>query len=175
MQSSDIDSAIRALSEKERLGLLSRLYHGDLLVGVELRRRVRESVAERTRVEPPKARTVGELRARAGEIAAARERAAEAAVLAERERREAEAAEARKKRLAALAARGEAAWREVDTDIERRNATGYDRAKSLLADLRDVASSQGRMNEFEQRLGALRQKHARKAQFIDRLRSLSQS
>ena len=175
LQSSDIDSAIRALSEKERLGLLSRLYHGDLLVGVELRRRVRESVAERTRVEPPKARTVGELRARAGEIAAARERAAEAAVLAERERREAEAAEARKKRLAALAARGEAAWREVDTDIERRNATGYDRAKSLLADLRDVASSQGRMNEFEQRLGALRQKHARKAQFIDRLRSLSQS
>jgi hypothetical protein len=175
LQSSDVDSAIRALSDKERVGLLSRLYDGDPFVGVELRRRVRESVAERTRVEPPKARAVGELRARAAEIAAARERAAEAAVLAERERREAEAAEARKKRLAAVAARGEAAWREVDTDIERRNATGYDRAKSLLADLRDVALSQGGMNEFEQRLGALRQKHARKAQFIDRLRSLSQS
>jgi hypothetical protein len=126
--------------------LLTRLYEGDPLVGVELRRRIRESVAERTRVEPPKARAVGELRTRAAEIAAAREQAAAAAARAERERREAEAAATRKKRLAAVAARGELAWREVDNEIERRNAAGYDRAKALLDDLRDVASSQGKVN-----------------------------
>jgi len=171
----DIDAAIRALSDKERMGFLSRLYDGDPLVGAELRRRVRESVAERTRVEPLKARTVGELRARAAELAAARKLAAEAAARAERERREAEAAEARKKRLAAVAARGELAWREVDNEIERRNAAGYDRATALLADLRDVAASQGRTNEFERRVDALRQKHARKGQFMDRLRSLAKS
>ena len=150
----------------------SRLYDGDPLVGALLRRRVRESVAGRTRVEPNKARTVGELRTRAAEIAAARKRAAEAAVRAERERREAEAAEARKKRLAAMAMRGEHAWRVVENEIERRNAAGYDRATTLLADLRDVAASQGKTDEFERRFGALRQKHARKGQFIDRLRSL---
>ncbi|WP_294535759.1 hypothetical protein [uncultured Rhodoblastus sp.] len=175
LQSSDIDAAIRALSEEGRVGLLSRLYTGDPFVGVELRRRVRESVAERKGVEPPKARTVGELRARAAEIAAARKRAAASAARAERERREAEAAEARKKRLAAVAARGELAWREVDNEIERRNAAGYDRAKALLADLGDVASSQGATNEFERRVGVLRQKHARKGQFIDRLRSIDRS
>ncbi len=175
LQRRDIDAAIGALSDKERVGLLSRLYDGDPLVGVELRRRVRESVAERTRVEPAKARTVGELRAHAAEIAAARKRAAAAAVRAERERRQAEAAEARKKRLAAVAARGELAWREVDNEIERRNAAGYDGAKALLADLRDVASSQGTTNEFERRVDALRQKHARKGQFIERLRSLGRS
>ena len=141
-------------------------------VGVELRRRVRESVAERTASSPNKARTVGELRARAAEIATARKRAAAAAARAERQRREEVAAAARKKRLAAVAARGELAWREVDNEIERRNASGYDRAKALLDDLRDVASSQGTTNEFERRICALRQKHARKGQFIDRLRSL---
>ncbi len=171
----DIDAAIRAFSEKERTGFLSRLYDNDPLVGVELRQRVRESVAERTRVEPAKARTVGELRARAAEIASAREQAAEAATRAERERREAEAAEARKKRLAAVAARGELAWREIDNEIERRNAAGYDRAAALLADLRDVAASQGKTKEFERRVDTLRQKHARKGQFIDRLRSLVKS
>jgi hypothetical protein len=130
------------LSDKERLGLLSRLYDGDPFVGVELRRLVRDSVAESTGIEPPKARSVGELRARAAEIAATRKRAAAAAVRVER---------------------------------ERRNAAGYDRAKAILADLRDVASSQGKMNEFERRVDALRQKHARKGQFIDRLRSFAKS
>ena len=73
LQRNDIDAAIRALSENERLGFLSRLYDGDPLVGALLRRRVRESVAERTRVVPPKARTVGELRTRGAEIAECRE------------------------------------------------------------------------------------------------------
>jgi hypothetical protein len=172
LQRRDIDAAIRALSDKEHVGLLSRLYDGDPYVGVELRRRIRESVAERKHIQPPKARTVGDLRTRAADIAEARNRAAEASARAERQRREAEAADARKKRLAAVAARGESAWREVDNEIELRNAASYDRAKALLTDLRDVASSQGKISEFERRVDALRQKHARKGQFIDRLRSL---
>jgi len=109
---------------------------------------------------------------RAAEIAEARNRAAEASARADRRRREAEAAEGRKKRLAAVAARGESAWCEGDNEIELRNAASYDRAKALLTDLRDVALSQGKICEFERRVDALRQKHARKGQFIDRLRSL---
>lgn len=175
LQRSDIDAALAALFDRERTSFLSRVYDGDPLVGALLRRRVRESVAERMRVEPPKARTVGELRVRAAEIATARKRAAEAAARAECERREAEAAEAREKRLAAVASRGELAWREVDNEIERRNAAGYDRATAILADLGELAASKGSIEEFERRVDALRQKHARKGQFIDRLRSLAKS
>jgi hypothetical protein len=175
LKKSDIDAAIRALSDKERLSLLSRLYDGDPFVGVGLRRRVHESVAALACIKPQEPRTVGELRARATEIAAARKRASETAAQVERERREAEEAQARKKRLAAVAARGELVWRDVENEIERRNAAGYDRAKALLVDLRDVATSQERTNEFERRVGALRQQHARKGQFIDRLRSLADS
>ncbi len=172
LQKNDIDAAMRALSETERMDFLSRLYVGDPLVGALLRRRIRESVAERERIAPPEARTVGELRARAAEISEARKRAAEAAAQAEREQREAADAEAHKRRLAAVAARGEHAWRGVDDEIERRNAAGYDRATALLLDLRDLAASQGKTDAFEKRLDAVRQKHARKGQFIERLRAL---
>jgi hypothetical protein len=172
----EIDATIRAFRDEERIVFLSRLYDGDPLVGVEVRRRVRESiVGQRGRVEPLEPRTVGALRARAEEIAAARERAAAAAAEAERSRREAERAQARKKRLAAVAARGESAWREVENEVDRRNAAGYERAAALLADLRDVAAAQGRKNEFKRRLDALRQKHPRKGQFIERLRLIDKS
>jgi len=121
-----------------------------------------------------KARTVGELRA-AQPRSHGPETGRRSGALAERQRREEVAAAARKKRLAAVAARGELAWREVDNEIERRNASGYDRAKALLDDLRDVASSHGTTNEFERRVSALRQKHARKGQFIERLGSFGRS
>jgi hypothetical protein len=167
-----IAAAIGALPEEERLSYLSRLYDGDSLVGFDLRRRVRDSLKPRKLLEPTSPRTAGEFRARAAEIAAAREQAAEAAARAECERLEKEAAQARKKRLAGVAARGEQAWREVEQEIERRNAAGYDRAAALLADLRDIAQAGGDTKAFERRIEGLGERHARKGQFIVRLRSL---
>ena len=104
LQKKDIDAAIRALSDKERVGLLSRLYDGDPFVGVELRRLVRDSVAENAGTKPRKARTVGELRARAAVIAATRKQAAGSGGGAERERREAQ----RRRREKASCRRGRA-------------------------------------------------------------------
>ena len=168
-----LDSAartvIRSLSEMERSDFLMRLYDGEPHVGAELRKRIREGLAEKALVPPIEARTVGELRARAASIARERNRAAEAAAKVDRERREKEQAENRRKRIDALAKRGEAAWREVATEIERRNAASYDRAVKLIADLYDVASAAGKTAEFERRVEAIRQKHVQKGRFVERL------
>ena len=80
-----------------------------------------------------------------------------------------EAEKARQARLLAIARRGESVWREVEAEIERRNATGYDRAAGLLLDLHALARQRGGMEDFLRRLRAIRVRHARKERFIERL------
>jgi len=36
--------------------------------------------------------------------------------------------------------RGESVWTEIETEVERRSAPGYDRAMALLADLQQLAA-----------------------------------
>ncbi len=78
----------------------------------------------------------------------------------------------RRARLDALARRGEAVWREIETEIERRNSAGYERAVDLLRDLKAIANQRGGIRDFDRRLGAIRENHARKERFIERLRGL---
>ena len=75
------------------------------------------------------------------------------------------------RRLAALAIRGEAAWREVERLIELRSAPGYDEAVAMLTDLRDLACQQARRDEFVHRLAEVRNRHARKGRFLAGLSS----
>lgn len=166
-----VAAAIGALPESKKAGLLLRLYNGDAHVSAELRKRLREDIAKGAATTPIVARTVGKLRALAASIERERKCAADAAAAAERERREREKAEARQRRLDALAKRGEHAWREVEGEIERRNAVSYDRAAELLVDLRDVANAQGAMDDFARRLATIRRRHAKKKRFLERLRS----
>jgi hypothetical protein len=170
-----VDAARRALPEADCVDYLSRLLHDDPHVGAELRRRIRESLSHDRGATPVEARTVADLRARAAEIAEERESAARAAAAAERERREKAEAEARKKRLDALASRGESAWREVEGEIDRRNAAGYDRAAALLADLRELAAAAGSAPDFARRLTEIRRRHAQKGRFLERLDALGLS
>jgi len=160
---------VRSLPEDEKTALLLRLYDDDRRVGAELRRRCRGAGASAAAAIPP--RTAGELRAAARRLTAERRRLAETKAAAERRREEEERAEERARSLAALAARGEAAWREVEDRIALRNAAGYDRAAALLVDLREVAKGNGRAEEFGRRLAAVRSRHARKGRFIERLRA----
>lgn len=167
---SAVETAIRSLSESERVAYLRQLYQGDPHIGAQLRGRLREILV-------PKAaaierRNAGELRARATKIAQDRKREAETAVKAERELREKEQAEARKKRLDALAKRGEHVWRDIEAEIERRNAASYDKAANLLADLRNVAAAAEKMDEFARRFEDIKKRHAQKGKFIERLRPL---
>jgi hypothetical protein len=84
-------------------------------------------------------RTVSEITARAAKIRRERKRA-EAERRAEEERRlKAEAERARRKRLDTIKLRGEDVWSEIETEIGRRNASGYDRAVALLFDLKAIA------------------------------------
>jgi hypothetical protein len=160
---------ISAMTDSEKTGMLARLFDGDPHVAVELRAEVRDRLATQTGTPPVVARTVGELRARAQAIGLARERAAAEKVAAERKRQAEEAEKARRARLDAIVRRGEAVWREVEAEIERQNATGYDKAASLLLDLQVVAGERGTAPDFARRLKAIRERHARKRTFLNRL------
>ena len=167
---------IAAIPEAEKTALLQRLVDGDPHVAAEVRSRVREAVAPGAGESRERHGTVADLRARAAAIRRERETAAAEQREAER-RRQAELEEkARRVRLSALAARGAASvWREVETEIERRNAAGYKRAVHLLRDLRALAEEDGSAKEFSDRVRSLRDRHERKRRFIERLAGLKVS
>jgi hypothetical protein len=163
---------ISAMTDTEKTAMLSRLFNGDPYVGAELRAKVRDRLASGADAPPVVARTVGELRARANAIRLAREKAATEKLAAEHKRRVQEAEKVRQARLLAIARQGEGVWREVEAEIERRNASAYDKAAELLLDLQALARQRGTIEDFLHRLRAIREKHARKERFIERLAAL---
>ena len=74
--------------------------------------------------------------------------------------------------FAALAKRGDAVWREVEGEIEKRNQAGYERASKLLHDLQMLAVEKGTADNFRKHLKGIRERHARKMQFITRISGL---
>ena len=173
LSADQVRSVVTAFPDTEKTALLCRLVAGDPHVAAEVRGKVREAAATADDSDTGH-RTVAALRTRA---AAIREQA-EAAEAARREaerQRHARAAEAeRRARLVVLRRRGAAAWREVETGIEKRNASGYDRALELLLDLQGLAQEDGTLAAFSERVRSLRDRHSRKPRFIERLRQLDQ-
>lgn len=164
--------AIAELSEKEKASLLARVYDGDAQASVDLRAAVVDRI--RRDMAPPEVapRTAGALLARAEAICQERERKAILKAEAER-RRQAEAErKARRVRMDAVAQRGESVWQDIEADIERRNADGYNKAAGLLHDLHAIAQERGESADFSRRLKDIRERHARKPRFIDRLADL---
>ncbi|MGZ5912022.1 MAG: hypothetical protein ACXWLB_19250, partial [Reyranella sp.] len=148
--------------------LLLRLAEGDPHVAAELKRRLRMSSPR------PSAglRTAGDLRARAAAIRKERERQQAEKQEAQRRRKAREAEKSQRARLDALKQRGAAVWSDVEAEIERRNPPGYEAAASLLSDLKALAADQGMLADFARRLEAVRERHARKGKFIERLKGL---
>lgn len=167
-----VKSIIAAMTDPERTSFLTRLFDGDAHVGNELRALVRHRLIPPTDTPAIAVRTVGNLRARAKAIRKARERTLAEKAAAERKRREEETERSRRARLDAIARRGESIWREIEAEIERRNATGYDRATSLLLDLRAISKEKGAPQDFLRRLQEIRNRHARKELLIERLAKL---
>lgn len=60
-------------------------------------------------------------------------------------------------------------WQEVEAEIERRDAPGYDRAFSLLSDHLDLAVTDGTQQDFDHRLASISERHDKKGRFIERL------
>jgi hypothetical protein len=160
----DLRETLAVISESEKAELLLRIIDGDAHVAAEFKSRARAK-----RPVSTLRRTAGELRIRAREIAEARERADAERREAERRRKAEETERARRARLNALRQRGADVWREIDEEIERRNASGYDRAASLLFDLQALATEEGRQGEFDRRLASIRAEHDKKAKFLERL------
>ena len=160
------------MPESQKTAFLLRLVEGDPHVADELRGQVQRVLSAEVQRESP-LRSVASLWSRAEEICKDREAAAAERRRAEHLRQEQLEERARQVRLSALRRRGADVWREVETDVERRNASGYDRATSLIVDLRAVAQEDDAMAEFASRLDALRKRHARKQRFIERLRRVT--
>jgi hypothetical protein len=163
---------IDGLPEERKTALLIRLIDGDPHVANELRVLMRERLSPTSPAGKDGLRTASMLRDRAKAILGARQRAAAANATMERRRREEDAANAQRARLAALLSRGDEVWSEIETQVERRNTAGYDRAMSLLADLRTLADERGSTVTFVARLEDLHRRHTRKGRFVERLKSL---
>jgi hypothetical protein len=114
-------------------------------------------------------RTVGELLRAAESYTEERMRIEAKKRASEDARREREAAKAREKRLDSLVGREPKLWADIDGLIAARQTKSYDEAVSGLVDLRDLYA-RGTGGDFRTRLEALRQAHARKPAFIERLR-----
>ncbi len=168
----DARKVIAAMPDREKTELLVQLFEGAPHLTAELRAEVRKRLGPETEPPPVAARTVGELRARAEAIRLARERAEADKAAAERKRQAEEAEKVRRARLDAIARRGEGVWREVESEIERRNPGGYDKAASLLFDLKAIAEESGAIEDFLRRLRTIRELHVRKERFIERLTGL---
>jgi hypothetical protein len=164
-----VRSALAALPDREKVDLLLRLVDGDPHVAAELKGRMRTSVQQ----PPADLRTAGDLRVRAAAIRQERERVSAEKLEAEQRRKKKEAEKARRARLEALKRRGLAVWDQIEAEIERRNASGYETATGLLVDLEAIATEQGTDADFDRRLEGIRERHAAKGKFIERLKGLA--
>ncbi|MGO8918543.1 MAG: hypothetical protein ACLQJR_21795 [Stellaceae bacterium] len=163
---------IATMPDREKNDMLMRLLDGAPHVAAELRAEVRNRLGREAGAPAAAARSVGELQARARAIRLARERAAAEKAAAERRRQAEEEEKARRARLDAIVRRGDRVWREIETEIARRNPNGYDTAASLLFDLKAIAEERGTIEDFRRRLRALRERHGQKGRFIERLAAM---
>lgn len=114
-------------------------------------------------------RTVGQLLEAAEAYTTERQRIEAERRAKEESKREREAAVAREKHLDSLMGREEQLWAEVDKLVATKQPKNYDQAVKLLVDLHDLAARSESRN-FELRIEGLRQAHARKSSFMERLK-----
>jgi len=88
----------------------------------------------------------------------------------ERERKRVERERKRREYLALVAKDFPKWWREADANAEEKNASGYDRARNTLVDLRDAYQQEGRLDEFSEIFEEFVSKHARKPALLRRLK-----
>lgn len=132
-----------------------------------LQRFVKERAGDNTAATT--GRTFGQLLRAAETYTTERKRIEAEKRAVEKARRERKAAIARGKHLDSLAGREGKLWTEVDSLVATKQPKNYDQAVKILVDLRDLAA-RGKSGDFGLRIEALRQTHAKKPSFIDRLR-----
>ena len=166
-------AALDSVVDEEKTSWLYRLVQGDLRVAAEVKRRAEKILSPSEDSDAQTGlRTVSVLRARASEIGKARKDAEAKRREEERLRRERLEEEKRRARLRDLRLRGEDVWRDIENEINRKNASAYDSAAALISDLRILAEENGTVDAFSSRLDSLRSRHRRKGRFLERLDEL---
>jgi hypothetical protein len=137
----------------------------------KLLRRFEQQKALRSLPEPDgiRRRTAGDLLTLAHARTEERERLLEAKRAAEAAHRKAEDEANRARYLDQLEKREEATWNQIAAHIQKRQPDEYDKAITLLIDLRDIAVRQGQVTAFQSAVGELRQEHAAKESLQRRL------
>jgi hypothetical protein len=166
--------AIATLSDEEKTGWLTRLISDDPYAATELRAFVRNRLqaGASASAEITLPRTAGELLARAEAARKARQEAADKKAEAERRAAAAEAERIRRQHLDRLKKRGEAVWNDIESEIARRSAGGYARATELLQSMKEIAEEEQTTADFSHRMHSIRERHASKGRFIERLKDL---
>jgi len=121
-------------------------------------------------VHLPKRRTVAELLDTAEKYAEERHRIAAKKAAEAKARRKHEAAIARERHLDSLAGTELQMWTEIERFIVITQPKAYDLAVLMLIDLRDLEARKTGEGDFQSRLDALRNTHARKSSLIRRLK-----
>jgi hypothetical protein len=167
-----IQAWVASLDLAEKENTLVEVVMGEAAV-VALRMRARFSAAQGI-PEPraaKKARTVGELMARASKLRTQRTTAEARAAEVEQKRREELAAQAHQNHLRSLRGRELEVWQKIEKLIAVKQAKSYDEAVRHLTDLRDLANASPSPNalDFQQRVTKLYQSHATKRTLLERL------
>ena len=163
---------IQSLPEKEKNNLLAAAVSGP---GERwkngLLRRFEQQKARRTLSAPGTIcrRTAGDLLRLVHARVEERTRLLEAKRAAAAARQKAEDEANRSRYLDQLGKCQEATWNQIAAHIQKRQPNEYDKAVTLLIDLRDLAVRQGRMTAFQSALGELRREHAAKESLLRRL------
>lgn len=176
LSNKDIARWVADLPPKEKDAVLTRMLEGeDPHIVAEFRQRalreIRGARESGSRVRSSARRSVGELLARAEEVAEERRRKEAERRAREKARRERERAAQRRKYLESLVGKEEGVWAQVDQLIATRQPKRYDEAVSLLKDLHDVADMQGRISEFSLRMNALQSEHTKKTTLVKKFRN----
>lgn len=151
---------------------------GDIMLRAELWKRYRDATATKGKAKAKGVpRAAGSERRTIGQLLQARDALVEETIrleakkaAAERDRKNREQAEARKLHLDEIASRGTAAWDEVDALIATSQPKEYDRAVSLLVDLRELARRTGNVAQVEAKIEQLRQLHKKRPSLMTRFK-----
>lgn len=158
IESIDPRAALNTLSKEESIDFLYRLLQGETHLDLKLKQRIGLLVTN-VGYAPTGHRTIGELLAAKTAI---REQQKQAAAAAREVQRRAQ--------MAALAQKGEDAWKQVEAFIEEKKSEGYKKAVELLLQLADLAREQKQERSFASRVEEIRQKYSRRSGLISELR-----
>jgi hypothetical protein len=154
-----LEKALTQLSREECENFLRQVLNNEPQVRMELQKQLEQLAG----IKPTSA---GQGQRQAGNLFKEAERLEQEAL----RQQKAEAERKRIQELLDLARREEATWHWIDSLIGQRQAKPYEEATKLLVDLRDLAIYQNRLQQFQERFLAIKEKVRSRPALMERFR-----